>query len=205
MQNWMVVLNLFVFNQKWGFWANLVQKIKIVSLRSNVVHRLIRNCRSQCCGSPFPFLTCKFCSKNLFVILVLPNQFSAFYLQALEAPWSLNYFKQTILHVAVSMSHWKRKKKFLEGGDIFRLIMLEKEREFSFMILKEKERWTYFKDFSFYDLEQGASIVKEKKLQSIVSLDRQRTYILMHRVNQFRYKVNLWEDREVHLKSKLTF
>ena len=99
----------------------------------------------------------------------------------------------------------KEKKIFLEGWDIFRLIMLKKEREFTFMILKEKERWTYFKDFNFYDLEQGASIVKEKKLQSIVSLDRERTYILIHRVNQFRYKVNLWEDREVHLKSKLTF
>ena len=204
MQNWMFVLNLFVFHQKWAFWANLVQEIKIISLRSNVVLRLIRNCISQCCSSPFLFLTCKFYSKNLFGILVLPNQFSAFYLQALQASWSLNYLKQTILHVAVSMSHWKRKNIYFGEGGV-RLIMLKKERECSFMILKEKERWTDFKDFSFYDLDQGASIVKEKKLQSIVSLDRERTYILIHRVNQFRYKVNLWEDREVHLKSKLTF
>ena len=41
--------------------------------------------------------------------------------------------------------------------------MLKKEREFSFMILQEKDCWTDFKDFSFYDLEQGASMSKRKR------------------------------------------
>ena len=38
----MVVLTFYVFYRKYPFWANLVQKIKIVSLSWNLVFRLIR-------------------------------------------------------------------------------------------------------------------------------------------------------------------
>ena len=41
MQNLMVVFNFSVFDQKHSFWANLVQKIKIVSLSRKLVLRTI--------------------------------------------------------------------------------------------------------------------------------------------------------------------
>ena len=47
MQNLMAVLRIFDFDQKCPFWANLVQNIKIVSLRLNLVDSLIRICRIQ--------------------------------------------------------------------------------------------------------------------------------------------------------------
>ena len=37
MQNSMAVFTFFVFDQKQSFWANLVQNVKIVSLRLNFV------------------------------------------------------------------------------------------------------------------------------------------------------------------------
>ena len=40
MQNSMVMLIFFVFDLKYPFWTNLVQKIKIVSLRWNLIPRL---------------------------------------------------------------------------------------------------------------------------------------------------------------------
>ena len=46
-----------VFDWKYLFRANLVQKIKIVSLSCNLVPRLIRISRIQQCGSHFLFLT----------------------------------------------------------------------------------------------------------------------------------------------------
>ena len=47
----------FVFNWKYPFWANLVQKIIIFSLSWNLVLRLIRICRIQSCRSFFMFST----------------------------------------------------------------------------------------------------------------------------------------------------
>ena len=46
---------LSVFDRKHPFWANLVQKVKIVSLSWNLVPRLIRICRIQWCCSVFLF------------------------------------------------------------------------------------------------------------------------------------------------------
>ena len=43
----MVVFNLSVLDQEQLFWKHLVQKIKVVSLRWNLVPRLIRLCRNQ--------------------------------------------------------------------------------------------------------------------------------------------------------------
>ena len=37
MQNSMMLFTFFVFEWKYPFWANLVQKVKIVSLRLNLV------------------------------------------------------------------------------------------------------------------------------------------------------------------------
>ena len=68
MQN-SIVITFFVLDRKHPFWANLVQKIKIVSLSRNLVPRIIRICRNQlhCSLSSFrpktPFLG-KFDSKS---------------------------------------------------------------------------------------------------------------------------------------------
>ena len=51
----MVMFTFFVFNRKYPFWANFVQKIKIVSLRWNLIPRLIRICRIQWWCSRFMF------------------------------------------------------------------------------------------------------------------------------------------------------
>ena len=47
MQNSMVVFTFFVFKGKYPFQANLVQKIKIITLSRNLVAALIRICRIQ--------------------------------------------------------------------------------------------------------------------------------------------------------------
>ena len=57
MQNSMGMFTFFIFGRKDPFWANLVQKIKIVSFRQNLIPRLIRICRIQWCCSLFSFLT----------------------------------------------------------------------------------------------------------------------------------------------------
>ena len=54
MQNSMVVFTFSILGQKYAFWANLVQKIKIVTLSWKLVPRLIQICRIQCL---FLFLT----------------------------------------------------------------------------------------------------------------------------------------------------
>ena len=63
-----------VLDQKYSFWVNLVQKNKIVRLSWNLIPRLNRICTIQWCCSLFPFSTCKFCSKNSFAVLTLPDQ-----------------------------------------------------------------------------------------------------------------------------------
>ena len=55
MQNSIVVLNFFVYGQKCSFWANLVQKVKIISLSWNSVPTLFRICRIQWRCSLFSF------------------------------------------------------------------------------------------------------------------------------------------------------
>ena len=55
MQNSMVVSILFLVDWKYPFWTNLIQKIKIDSLSSNLVLRLIWKCRIQWWCSLFLF------------------------------------------------------------------------------------------------------------------------------------------------------
>ena len=57
MENSMVMFTFFVFGRKYAVWDNLVQKIKIVSLRWIFVPRLIQLCWIQWCCSLFSFLT----------------------------------------------------------------------------------------------------------------------------------------------------
>ena len=57
MQNSMVMFIYFVFDDKYLFWANLAQKVKIISWSRNLVARLIRICRIQWYCSPFLFLS----------------------------------------------------------------------------------------------------------------------------------------------------
>ena len=49
-------VHFFVFDRKYPFLANLVQKVKIISWSSNLVARLIQICRIQWCCSLFQFL-----------------------------------------------------------------------------------------------------------------------------------------------------
>ena len=51
----MALFTFSALDQKHSFWANLVQKIIIVSLSWNLVPRLIRICRIQCYCSLFLF------------------------------------------------------------------------------------------------------------------------------------------------------
>ena len=55
MQNSRVVFTFSVLDWKHPFWANLLQKIKIVTLSWNVVPRLIQICRIHWWCSYFPF------------------------------------------------------------------------------------------------------------------------------------------------------
>ena len=55
MKNAMVLFTFSVLDRKHPFWANLVHKIKIVSLSCNVVPRLILICRIQWWCSVFLF------------------------------------------------------------------------------------------------------------------------------------------------------
>ena len=57
MQNSMMLFTFFVFDWKYPFWANLVQKIRIINLSWNLVPRLIQICRIQWPCSLFLFLT----------------------------------------------------------------------------------------------------------------------------------------------------
>ena len=57
MKNSMILLTFFVFDRKHSFWANLVQKIRIVSLRRNLILTLIQICRIQWWCSLFWLLT----------------------------------------------------------------------------------------------------------------------------------------------------
>ena len=57
MQNSMVVFTWFVLDQKYPFWANLFQKIKVVILSVNLGPRLIRICRIHWWYSLFLFPT----------------------------------------------------------------------------------------------------------------------------------------------------
>ena len=47
MQNSVVVFTFAVLDQKYSFWENLVQNIKIANLSCNLVPRLIRICSIQ--------------------------------------------------------------------------------------------------------------------------------------------------------------
>ena len=48
MQNSMAVFTFSVLDQKYPFWPNLIQKVKIVLFRWNLIPRLIQICRIQC-------------------------------------------------------------------------------------------------------------------------------------------------------------
>ena len=65
-QNSMVLFFYSVFDWKYPFWANLVEKVKIISWSWNLVVRLIRICRIQWCNGfwvEIPYLG-KFGPKN---------------------------------------------------------------------------------------------------------------------------------------------
>ena len=57
MQISVMMFTFSAFYQKYPFWVNLVQKVKIISLSWNLVSTLIRICRIQWCCSLFHFRT----------------------------------------------------------------------------------------------------------------------------------------------------
>ena len=57
MLNSMMLFTFFVFDRKYPFLANLVQKVKIMSWSWNLVARLIRICRIQWCCLFYFFLS----------------------------------------------------------------------------------------------------------------------------------------------------
>ena len=69
LQNSMVQFSFSVLSQKHPFYANLVQKVKIVSLSWNFVLRLIQTCRIQWCCSLSLFLD----RKHLFWANLIQN------------------------------------------------------------------------------------------------------------------------------------
>ena len=68
MQNSMMLLTLFIFEWKYPFWANLVQKIKIISLSWHLIPILIQTCRIQWWSSLFMFLI-----RNIFFGQIWPK------------------------------------------------------------------------------------------------------------------------------------
>ena len=62
----MVGLTFFVWDRKYPFWANLVQKIKILNLTSTFESRLIRICRIWCGFSFYSFIDWKYSFLGLF-------------------------------------------------------------------------------------------------------------------------------------------
>ena len=57
MQNSVMLFTFLIFDREYPFWTNLVQKIKIVSLRWKLIPSLIRICRIKRCYSLFSYLT----------------------------------------------------------------------------------------------------------------------------------------------------
>ena len=80
-QNSMVMFIFFVFDRKYPFWANLVQKVKIVSWSWNLVAFII----FQCCCSLFCFFTGsallgQICSKlPIFTVFFVSDQKCSFF------------------------------------------------------------------------------------------------------------------------------
>ena len=85
MQNSIVKFAFAVFNWKYRFWANLIQKIKIVSLTLNLVPRLIRICRIQWWCSLFPFSIASFVQKVHLAFSCYLINLPAIYSRRLEA------------------------------------------------------------------------------------------------------------------------
>ena len=92
-----------VFEQKYLFWANLVQQIKIVSLRWNLIPRLIRLCRIQWWCSFFSFSTV---NTLFWANFVQKNQNCQFMLK-FGIKTSLN-MKNSMVMFTFSVFYWKR-------------------------------------------------------------------------------------------------
>ena len=91
--------NFSFLYRKYSFWANLFQKIKIVSLSWNLISTLIRICRIHCWWSLSPLSICKFCPNNLFGILMLPDQSPSSLLTETSSQWLfLLHFKILLLN-----------------------------------------------------------------------------------------------------------
>ena len=56
MQNSMMLFSFFVFDQKFFFLPNLIQKVKVITLSWTLAESIAQICRTQWCCSLFPFL-----------------------------------------------------------------------------------------------------------------------------------------------------
>ena len=105
MQNSMMLLTIFVFEWRYLFWANLVQKVKIISWIWNLVPRLIRICRIQW-----------WCS--LFLLLIRNTLFGQIWSKKLKLSvqgetWYLNKFKYAEFNDAVHFFRFWPETPFL--------------------------------------------------------------------------------------------
>ena len=97
----MVKFKFFISDQKYTFWANLVQKIKIVSLRWNLVPRIIQIWRIQWQCSLFFFrLKVTFLGK-----FGLKNQNSQFKLKF--GALTNSYMQISVVEFTFSILEWK--------------------------------------------------------------------------------------------------
>ena len=101
MQNSMMLFTFFVFEWKYPFWANLVQKVKIISWSWNLVARLIWICRIQWCCSLFLFLS----GNTLFGQIWSKNQNCHFKLKF--GTYSNSNMQNSMVMFILSVFDWK--------------------------------------------------------------------------------------------------
>ena len=106
MQNSMILLTFSVLDRKLPFWANLVQTIKGVSLRWNLVLRLIRRRRIQWCFSLFLLQT-----GNTLVLQICSKK-SKLLVQA--EIWYLDWLEHAKFNAAAHFFCFKPEAPFLD-------------------------------------------------------------------------------------------
>ena len=101
MQNWMLMFTFFVFGRKHPVWDNLVQIIKLVSFRWNLIPRLIQICWIQWCCSLFPFLTGNALLGQIFSKL---SRFTVFVLFPIRNPFFWENLVQNVKIVRLRLN-----------------------------------------------------------------------------------------------------
>ena len=142
MQNSMVMFIFFVFDRKYPFWANLVQKVKIISWSWNLVARLIWICWIQWCCSLFSFLTGSALLGQIWSKLSI---FTVFFVSDQKCPF-LGKF-------GPKCQNCQFKAKFVKVASLIRICRIQ--------------RWCSLFSFSIGDALFWANLVKNAKMISL--------------------------------------